>query len=383
MDLLFVTRRFPPAPGGVENQVLEVASRLVRKGHQVRVLATDLYADIPFKRLPPDHSGRLEGVDVIRCKALPIPWRRSAGTSFAPSMLLAAFNMDPPQLVHCHGLNLVSVTTSLLVRQLHDSKAICTTHADPSLLSRSHLAKLVGKFDGVIALTEIERTQLLRYGVEESKIRLIPNGIDVDSFMRRKPGGDFRKKHGIANHLILYAGRIDSAEKGCAVLVEAVSLAQRKIGDCTLVFAGPDWGSEAYLRKLAQHQKVRALFTGNLNPSDLKSALLACDVFVLPSFVESFGVSILEALLSGVPVVATRVGGIPSIISDGQTGLLVDPGDHQQLADAIVRIIVDHRFSRRLAANGRETASRFSIEQTVEMLEGFYEDIVKRSSQAP
>ena len=378
MRILLMTRRFPPAPGGVESQVFQIAHRLAKRGHQVKVYTTDLYSDIPLRRLPRSCMGGSNGIEVSRHIALPVPRRMLNGTSFAPTMLLTAAKTNSADLVHCHGLNLVTVSPSLLVRLLRKCKVICTPHVDPSLLSGSLTATVLRRFDGLVALTDIERQCMLKLGLDQSKIRVIPNGVELDAFSKLPTRDYFRRKNGITNHLILYAGRID-ALKGCAVLVEAVTLVQRRIGDCTLVFAGPDWGSQGCLRELSDRRSVRTVFTGNLSASELRSALVACDVFVLPSFSESFGISILEAMLSGAPVVATSVGGIPAIVHDGDTGLLVPPRDHKSLADAICRVLEDSQLSAKLATNAKSSASKYNIERTVNELESFYSEVLAGS----
>jgi glycosyltransferase involved in cell wall biosynthesis len=375
MHILLVTRRFPPAPGGVESQVFQIAHRLAKRGHRVRVYTSDLYSDIPVRRLPRGHAPSPNGIEISRYITVPVPRRMLKGTSFAPTMLLAVLKANSPDIVHCHGLNLVTVSASLLAQGLRNCKAICTPQVDPNLLSGRFTGIVLRRFDGLVALTDIEREQMLKLGIDQSKIRVIPNGVDLDAFNRLPTSDCFRKKNGITNHLVLYAGRID-ALKGCAVLIEAVSLVQRRIGDCTLVFAGPDWGSQGYLRQLSERRNVRTVFTGNLSSTELRGALVACDVFVLPSFSESFPISILEAMLAGAPVVATRVGGISAIVHDGDTGLLVTPGDDKGLADAICRILKDRQLSARLATNAKSSASKYTIERTLDELENFYNDIL-------
>lgn len=375
MNILLMTRRFPPAPGGVESQVSQIAYRLAKRGHRVRVYASDLYSDIPLRRLPRGNDHNARGIEISRHMGVPVPGRMSKGTSFAPTLLLAILKMNSPDLVHCHGFNLLTVSASFLMQGVRKCKVICTPHVDPSLLSGNLSAFVMRRFDGLVALTQIERKRMLELGVDRSKIRVIPNGVDMDAFNDLPTRDYFRRKNGIANHLILYAGRID-ALKGCAVLIEAVSLVQRRIGDCTLVFAGPDWGSTEYLRELSYRREVRTIFTGNLSSSELRSALAACDVFVLPSFSESFPISILEAMLAGAPVVATRVGGIQAIVHDEDSGLLVPPGDNKGLADAICRILEDRQLSAKLAKNAKSSASKYTIERTVNELENFYRDIL-------
>ena len=377
MKLLLVTRRFPPAPGGVERLAEQTAVRLARRGHTIRVCTSDLYRDIPLQRLPHEHhASKYAGVEIDRSTAIPIPWRKTEGTTLSPFIFANLLRNSPSNIVHCYGLNLFSVSASLYVRGLRKCKAVCTTHVDPGLLSGYAVSEVLSKFDGLVALTEVERKQMIRLGLDASKICVIPNGLDLDVYRNLPSGEIFRRKMRIANHLILYAGRIDTASKGCDILVEAISLTQKKVGRCTVIFAGPDWGSKQYLTQLSRSLNVSTIFTGNLNPQELGSAFLACDVFVMPSIKEAFGLSILEAMLCGAPVVASNVGGIPAVVQDGQTGILVPPGDRMALADAICRILEDRRLSSRLTENAKALAARYSIDRTVEELEKFYKKIL-------
>lgn len=377
MKLLLVTRRFPPAPGGVERLAEQIVVRLARRGHTTRVCTSDLYRDIPLRRLPHEHhTSKCEGVEIDRLTAIPIPGRKTEGTTFAPSVLVNLLRTSPPDIVHCFGLNLFSVSASLYARTLWNCKMVCTTHVDPSALSNPLVSNLLSKFDGLVALTEVERERMLRLGLDESKVRVIPNGLDLDSYANLPNRERFRSKMGITDHLILYAGRIDTASKGCDILVRAVPLVEQRVGDCTVVFAGPDWGSKQSLEELSRTLDVTAIFTGDLSRPELISALVACDVFVMPSIREAFGLSILEAMLCGAPVVASNVGGIPAIVRNKETGLLVSPGDPVGLAEAICTVLRDGRASSNVTHNAKAFASKHSIELTVGELEAFYKNIV-------
>ncbi len=377
MQLLLVTRRFPPAPGGVERLAGQIVVRLARRGHIVRICTSDLYREIPFQRLPhKHHTSKYAGVEIDRSTAIPIPGRRKEGTTWAPSILASILRKSPPNIVHCFGLNLFSVSASLYARSLWKCKTLCTTHVDPGTLSRPVLSKILSRFDGLVALTEVERKQMVRQGLEESKIRVIPNGLDLEEYKNLPSRESFRTKTGITNHLILYAGRLDSASKGCDILVKAVSLVQQRVGRCTVVLAGPDWGSQQYLEQLSSSLGVSAVFTGNLTHQELISAFAACDVFVMPSIREAFGLSILESMACGAPIVATNVGGIPELVQNEVTGILVPAGDSWSLANAICRVLQDFGFSSRLTANAKSCASLYSIENTVAELESFYKDIL-------
>jgi glycosyltransferase involved in cell wall biosynthesis len=376
LQILVVTRRFPPGPGGVEYEVMEIARRLHSRGHEVGVYTSDLYSDIPHRRLSDRDSHLCDGIRIRRFPALPIPFRKTRGTSMTPTMLLACLvDRDFPGLVHAHGLNLVTISASLLAQQRRKVKVVCTTHLDPRLLSGNFPARILSHFDGIIALTQIEREFMLNLGLDGDKIRVIPNGINIQAFANLPSADYFRRKFGIKGHLILCVGRVDSLSKGCDVLIEAISLVQQRMGECVIVFAGPDWGSQRDLQTLSVRRRVRVVFTGNLGLDDLRAAFVACDVLALPSFVESLPISILEGMLCGAPVVASRVGGVPSIIHHEDTGLLVSPGNYHEIADAICRVLGDKRLSAHLGANARKLARSYSIERTVEQLEEFYGEI--------
>ena len=135
VKILLLSRRFPPAPGGVENQVMEIARRLHGLGHQVGVYTSDLYSDIPPQHLAGQQCLSCGGIRLRRFAAMPIPFRKTRGTSLTPTMLLACLvDKDFPNLVHSHGLNLVTVSASLLAKRQRKSKIICTTHLDPRML---------------------------------------------------------------------------------------------------------------------------------------------------------------------------------------------------------------------------------------------------------
>jgi glycosyltransferase involved in cell wall biosynthesis len=375
MNILIVTRRYPPAPGGLETQVEQIAVRLARRGNRVGVYTSDLYSDIPRRRLVDFYRTSANGVEVDRHMTLPIPWRK--GTSFAPAAFLAIGDKHSWDIVHADGLNLFTVSIAIYRKRLRKCKIVCAPRVDFSLLSGRFQRLVVPRFDGMVALLEMEKKCMARLGLDDARIRVIPNGVDICAFRALPSREQFRSKFGITDRLILYSGRIDTPTKGCDVLVEAVSLAQKRIGPCTLVFAGPDWGSTEYLRALSQQRGVRTIFTENLCLDDLKMALVACDVFVLPSLNEGMPSSILEAMLCGAPVVATRVGGVPALVRDEETGLLVSAGDSRSLAGAICRIIMETSLSERLTANARILASKHSIDATVSQLERFYEALLR------
>lgn len=214
-------------------------------------------------------------------------------------------------------------------------------------------------------------------------VATVGNGVDVTHF---KPREAPPKRYESKRRSILFVGRI-SPEKGVHTLVEAFRTIAGEFEDVDLVIAGPHAAlSSDFLASLSSDQRVRALlrfydrdgrssyrthletlvsrfglqervrFLGNVAHKDLLGVYQASDVVVNPSLSESFGISVVEAMACGVPVVGTRIGGMCETILSGVTGILVDPDAPTELADALTSIFTDSAGARRMGAEGRKRA---------------------------
>jgi glycosyltransferase involved in cell wall biosynthesis len=142
---------------------------------------------------------------------------------------------------------------------------------------------------------------------------------------------------------------------------------------CLLVGDGPEAPAlAAAAREAGVGDRVRFLGWRE----DVPRILAALSVFVLPSANEGMGLVLVEAMAMGVPVVATRVGGIPSVVPDGECGLLVEPGDVAGLAGAVAKLLADPALAARMGAAGRRRAAAYSVESMVEQLDGLYREIL-------
>ena len=182
---------------------------------------------------------------------------------------------------------------------------------------------------------------------------------------------------------VLFVGRLER-RKGVHTLLEAIpQVIEKYRGDVAFDLVGPDsvanppnpatWVQLWNQRHPELRDRVK--FHGEVLEEQLAHFYAGCDVFVAPSLFESFGLIYLEAMAQKKPVVGTRIGGIPEVVADGETGLLVSPGDAKGLADALVRLLEDRSFAARLGAAGRERFDRhFSSSVMAERQLSFFKE---------
>jgi len=246
--------------------------------------------------------------------------------------------------------------------------------------------------DGLVAASEIEASELMQlYGADPERICVVPCGVDPDVF-RPMRQADARAALGRdqCERLVLFVGRIEQI-KGIDVLLESLGLLFGKRPDlrseiCLLVVGGAlDPGDDApetekvlELRRLVHEHRMEdnVDFVGSLDQPRLAQWYAAADVCAVPSLTESFGLVALESMACGTPVVATRVGGLQTVVQHGESGLLVPAGDHRALAEAIERVLTDHRLRMHLAHGARERAELFTWSRVGDGIESLYQRVL-------
>jgi phosphatidyl-myo-inositol dimannoside synthase len=204
-------------------------------------------------------------------------------------------------------------------------------------------------------------------------VKSIPMGVDLASFSAASAQEvrALRKRLGIGGEMVLSVGRL-AEKKGLSYLVEAMPLLLRQFPMLTLLVVG-DGPERSRIEHAAACLQVsrHVHFTGRIPNAELPAYYAAADVFVLPSIVtrsgdtEGLGVVLLEAIAAGTPVVASNVGGIPDIVLDRETGLLISQKDPQQLADAITLLLRSPSLAKKLSASARKRVEKNYSWQTV------------------
>ena len=242
--------------------------------------------------------------------------------------------------------------------------------------------------DCVLVNAEAVRTWLVNEGYDAAKIVVIPNGVDLMRFADRPDAGRIRRDIGLpaGAPLVVIVSRLTRL-KGLEQLIEAAALLRPAHPDARYLIVGETAPSDtAYLhvlQRLAVAHGVadRVVFTGLR--SDVPAVLAAADVSVMPSLNEALSNALLESMAAGAPTVATRVGGTPEAIVDGETGLLVPPGDARALAGAIAQLLAERALAARLGhAARRLVQARFSVERMVTATEQLYVELLARKGVA-
>jgi len=244
----------------------------------------------------------------------------------------------------------------------------------------------------IVAASTIELAELRQlYRADPSRVAVIPCGVDPEVFKPVRQA-DAREALGRdqCERLVLFVGRIEQI-KGIDVLLRALGLLFQRHPDlrsdvCLLVVGGAlDPGDDApetekilELRRLVHEHRMEAhvAFVGSRDQEQLALYYAAADVCAVPSLTESFGLVALEAMACGTPVVGTRVGGLQTLIEDGESGLLVPAGDDTALAEAIHAVLTDHRLRTHLSHGARERAERFTWNRVGQRMTELYDKVL-------
>jgi D-inositol-3-phosphate glycosyltransferase len=329
--------------------------RVVRLADRARVihLPAGPQTPMPRERVHAHLHEFVEGVEA---------WRAADGVEY--------------DLVHAHywlsgvvGLALRDRWGVPLVQMFHTLAALkngagVAAEREPALRVREE-RRIVAAADRLVAANAIERAGLVTAcDADLARVAVIPCGVDTDLFT---PGDAAAARAALGldgGPLLLYVGRI-APIKGLDTLLDAVGCLRGAGSPARLAVIGgeadePVEGHEAHVRRraaaLGLGDAVR--FVGAQPQERLRDWYVATDVTVLPSLYESFGMVALEAMACGSPVVASRVGGLPSTVRDGLTGLLVPEGDPCALAETVTRVLGDGALRWRLGREGQRWAAR-------------------------
>lgn len=347
--ILFICPYYVPHTGGLEKYVYNVAQGLSKNyGWDVVVVTSDKdvhQTEVSFEN----------GIKVYRLSVL----FTLSNTPINPQWFITLKNIidnENPDLINAHAP--VPFLPDIAALFSPKDKFILTYHDGTMIKDKSNFNLLIYIYEHFI----------LKFTLRKAKLIICSSDFIRKGFLKRyqsksvtiNPGVDGVGKIGLnkTHKNIIFVASITKAQKhkGLDRLITALVEIKRIIPGVSLKVVGQGDAIQSY-KELARQLGVdkNIYFTGPLYGEDLNRAFRKSDVFVLPTSKESFGMVIIEAMSQGTPVVATKVGGIPNIVTDGVDGFLVNLKNTRDLIDAILKVLTDNRLARSMGKNAQRT----------------------------
>ncbi len=349
---------------GGQNQVLVTVLGLRAAGHRAMLVAH------------PDGELRRRAAEGL--EFLPLAPRTEMDLSAAWRLSRAIKGLRP-DIVHAHdphGVAMASLALNMS-RQPKRAPLVAARRVDFRLKGNALSRWKYDQVDRFICASGAIRKILLADGLDPSRAVTVHEGIDLGRVAAAPPAAlheELWLPHGSP-----IVGTVAALvpHKGQRHLVEAAALVVREVPDARFVIAGEGELRESLEHQIKSHNLEKHVILAGFRP-DVLSLHKAFDIFVMSSVMEGLGTSLLDAMACGKPVVATNAGGMPEVVRDGETGILVPPRDDRALAQAIIRLLKDESLRQRMGAAGLSLAnSRFSAERMVAETLDVYADVVR------
>ena len=386
MKIIIGTESFSPNISGVAITTELLAEDLAKTKHEVFVFA-------PSRDLKTHYDQDFKKIKVLRLRAFPNPFRKGFFVSLLPKKEIAKkVSQIKPDLIHLQDPT--SICTALLkVAKQNRIPVIITNHFSlgyvlsyfgylkvihrplRTILSR-YLVKFYNQCNFVFCPTQTVKKDLVSLGIK-SPIEVISNGVDLERFCSYSSPEVLRLKFRLPlNPIVLYVGRIDK-DKNINVLIEAIPRVRKEI-NAHFVFVGQGEELPKIKKKVTRLGLERVVtFLGwiNHNSDDLPGIYQLASLFVIPSMVETQSIVTLEALASGLPVVAAEAGALPELVKDKENGFLFSGGS-KNMAQGIVKILEDKKMASEMGKKSLQIVSQHRIEESFKKIVEIYEKVL-------
>lgn len=363
--------------GGIERCVAELAERLVRE-HEVHLFAGSfkdvndprfIIHKVPVIKRP--HTAKVASFFLLSGHFLK---KNSFDIFHAESPTATKVNVIRAHSVHRVAMNIQIKDEKSLAKKL--KMRIATTFLNILIFPYQYDK---GKFNKIIAISEgIKRELMDSYGVPAEKIIVIPHGVNLEQFHprnRKLYRESTRKKYNLEEKdaVLLFVGK-EFYRKGLESIVKAMSLLKR--GDVKLLVVGQDMERPKYVRMAKSlNLTSNVIFCGH--SAEVEAFYAASDIFVFPTMYEPFGLVILEAMASGLPVIISRLAGASDLIEDGINGfLLSDPSDVIFLSKKIEELVNDPLTREKMGRGARRIAEGNSWDRVYERIVKMYDEVL-------
>jgi glycosyltransferase involved in cell wall biosynthesis len=382
MRIAFFTNCYKPLINGVVTSIVYLKEAYEKKGHQIYIFAPKVEDYIDQEK----NIFRYRSINLTNKVKYPI----AIPLSFKAKKVITEFN---PDLIHIHHPFVLSSVAIMYSKQLGIPK-ILTIHTQydqyayyvaplPQKLTQEVIKKIVSnladKTDCIVTPSESMKALIKNYGMK-NRIEVIPNAIKLSTFREKneleclKISKRFNLKED--EKIILFVGRV-ATEKSIDKIIKALGIIKKHgISKTKLLIVG-NGPARDELTHLVQALGVEeeVIFCGEVNYEEIRYYYKIADVFTMASASESFGIVTIEALASGLPVLAVKAPGAMDILTDGFDGLLTDD-NIEHFAKALEKIIRDPELRERLSKGALKTSAKYSINMISERMLNLYREII-------
>ena len=355
---------FPPIIGGVETHLTILLPVLVKMGHKVSLLTGSFEGT--------KARDTYHGVDVYREPIMDLNWLNKRGMNGLLEEVNSVFTKFikkvKPDCIHVHNMHYFSKVHARALQRISSKKGIPIILTAHNVWDDNLFLDLTNniKWSHIIAVSHFIKREIIGIGHDHKNITVIHHGINQDEYSPKADPRPALKKYPILRKkkVVFHPARMGLA-KGCDVTIKAFRIIKNRFPDAILVLAGTrniiDWTLSqqkdiAYMVSLVKFLKLeKNVLIDSYHLKDMPSLYAASSVCVYPSTAsEPFGLTMLEALASGKPMIVTEAGGMPEIIKDSVNGFIVPVKDFESLASRIIQLLANNDLRERLGYTGRQ-----------------------------
>jgi glycosyltransferase involved in cell wall biosynthesis len=378
MKILYLIQRFLPYIGGAENHLHQIARRLP-SNYETSIITFG----------PHSQKYQVSKIPVRSYQGFRIHWG-TGFTTLSHGMLKDLLRMKP-DIIHAHTYGFAHTDIASFIGKMKNIPVVVTTHYDRSkadevskLLLRELYDNIIGRMtlsiaNKILAVTNYEKNFLVsKFYLNDEKISVVPNGVEVDKFRNLPDPQAIISRYGLQkSRVALFVGRIER-KKGIQYLLRAAPKIVSEFPDFKILLVGPDWGYRNELKKIAKRINIEniVIFAGPLKELDLLKAYNLSEFTILPSLGEATGLTILESMAAGRPIVASRLPTIAEFVIHEKDGMLFEPGNPEKLANSIISLMSNQKLREKLIQNGKIISEQRDWSKIVKMITDIYKTII-------
>src|SRR4030042_751053 len=371
MKIVQIVAYYPPHIGGMENCVKEISNRLAGKGHEVEVFTSDIGCK-KHRQSPTDNPY----IHYLRS-------REFAHTAIIPSLFFKLLKVPGDSIIHVHVAQVIIPEIVYLISKIKKIPYIAHIHADVSpsgklgfllpFYKKMFLQRILNSASKIVVpTTDYVNLISKKYAIPKTKIYKIPNGVNLEHFRSIST-----RLHNPVR--LLSVGRL-SKPKNIPLLIQSFKLVignNSRNAELHIVGEGEEKSRISSLIKREELEKKVSLH-GTLMGKDLYDLYSYSDIFILTSECESFGLVLIEAMASGLPVVVSDITSVKNIVKNNITGLLVKQTP-EDFAQAVEKLLCNPGLRKKIIENGLQEAKKYDWNEIVRKFEHIYELVHKNS----